>query len=85
MVTEQPFGDRRDLFDRLAGAEEDFRKALAQAPVAVQGREAQLLEWQDLQPFEGVLGGELPLSDRLQDCPHPCPIHNRVPWNSPEG
>ena len=35
VLAEQPVGDFSDLFDRLAGAEDDFGEALTEGPVAV--------------------------------------------------
>ena len=85
VLAQQPVGDVDNLVDGLPGAEEDFGKALAETPVAVQRGEAQLLIRQKLQPVYRLFGGELPLSYRLQDFSHLCSIHAHVPSTLMEG
>src|SRR5262249_36001778 len=62
----QPTGHGDDLVGRLSLAEDDLGKAVAQAPVVVQPREAEVLVGQRTETIEGLVDLALAAPDGLE-------------------
>ena len=59
-------GDRRDVRDFLAFAQDDLGKPLPQCPVVVHLGEPKVLEREVLQPLQGLVDRDLAAPDALQ-------------------